>query len=307
MADNLAPITLTRKVEDIHSGGFSMEEEKALGFAEGELFKIPQALPELITLHKKYFCRNMELYKEKILENNGEYKEIKKDVYLHTSILVSSNTEFNTEKGVIVIEKDAKIMPFSYLVGPLRIDEGATVNPHSYISNSYIGKHSKVGGEVGGSVMEAYSNKSHYGGIFDSYIGSWVNLGGGTSNSNLKNTYGPVKMAGVETKELFLGAIISDHVKTAINTSIYTGKIIGIGAHIYGTVTEDVPSFTNYINKDKMTTIPLDVILKTAVRMFLRRHETEFPEEDKKVLSYAYTETESERKERGVKEGKLTF
>lgn len=307
MDKNLWPITLTRKISDIHSGGFSMEEEKALGFNEGELFKLPSAIHELITFHKKYLCRNMELYKEKVLQNNTEYKEMGEDVYFHSNATVHESVVCDAKDGVIVIEKGAQIKPFSYLVGPLRISTNATVNSHSHIANSYIGKFSKVGGEISGSVVEAYSNKMHYGGIFDSYIGSWVNLGGGTSNSNLKNTYGPVKMAGIETNELFLGTVIADHVKTAINTSIYTGKIIGIGAHIYGTVTEDVPSFTNYINKDKMTTIPFDVTLKTAVRMFLRRHETEFPEEDKKVLSYAYTETENERKERGVKEGKLTF
>lgn len=307
MDKNLWPITLTRKISDIHSGGFSASEEKALGLAEGELFKIPQTLPELITLHKKYFCRNMEIYKEKILRNNTEYNEVADDVYFHTNVAVHEGVVCDAKNGVIVIEKGAVVKPFSYLVGPLRISANATVNPHSHIANSYIGKFSKVGGEVSGSVVEAYSNKAHYGGLFDAYVGSWVNLGAGTSNSNLKNTYGPVKMAGIETNELFLGTVIGDHVKTAINTSIYTGKVIGAGAHIYGTVTEDVPSFTNYISKDKMTTIPLDVTLKTAVRMFLRRHETEFPEEDKKVLSYAYTETESERKERGVKEGKLTF
>ena len=43
MDKNLWPVTLTRKISDIHAGGFSMEEEKALGFKEGELFKIPKA------------------------------------------------------------------------------------------------------------------------------------------------------------------------------------------------------------------------------------------------------------------------
>ena len=42
MDKNLSPITLTRKISDIHSGGFSMEEEKALGFNAGELFETPK-------------------------------------------------------------------------------------------------------------------------------------------------------------------------------------------------------------------------------------------------------------------------
>lgn len=306
MDKNLWPITLTRNISDIHSGGFSQAEEKVFGFTEGELFETPKALHELITFHKKNLGRNLNLYAEKILKNNPEYKETQKGVYLHKHASICENVVFDTSKGIIVLEKNAQIMPFSYLVGPLRIDEGATVNPYGYISNSYIGKFSKVGGEVNGTVFESYSNKAHHGGMFDAYIGSWVNIGGGTSNSNLKNTYGEVKMNGVETGDSFIGGVIADYVKTAINTSIYTAKVIGVNAHLYGTVTVDVPSFTNYVSKDNIILLPLEVAIKTAERMCSRRNVT-LSEEDKKMLSYAYTETESERRERGVKEGKLQF
>ena len=45
----------------------------------------------------------------------------------------------------------------------------------------------------------SYSNKSHDGYLGDSVIGSWCNLGAGTSNSNLKNTAGDGKS--VESKK----------------------------------------------------------------------------------------------------------
>ena len=57
-----------------------------------------------------------------------------------------------------------------------------------------LGHHTKVGGEVEASIIEPYSNKQHHGFLGHSYVGSWVNLGAGTSNSDLKNTYGPVNM-----------------------------------------------------------------------------------------------------------------
>lgn len=306
MKDPLWPITLTRKISDIHSGGFSMEEEKALGFKEGELFEKPAQLHEIITFHKKNLKKNLDLYKEKYLVNNKDYKEIKLNVFVHKSAQIDEQVVFNYDEGIIVIEEGVHIMPFSYLVGPLRIDKYVVVNPYSHISNSYIGKVCKVGGEIKRVVMESYSNKAHHGFLGEAYVGSWVNIGGGASMSNLKNTYGTIKQGGIDTGEICIGPIIADHVKIAINATIYTGKIIGVSSHVYGTVTEDVPSFTNYISKENMVTLPLDVAIKIAGRMQKRRN-IEISDEDKAVLSYAYTETESERNDSGVKEGKLSF
>jgi glucose-1-phosphate thymidylyltransferase len=304
MKNNLWPITLTRKISDIHSGGFSKDDEKIFGFKEGELFEEPKELHELITFHKKNFAKNLELYKNNFISKNKEYKEIKNSVFAHESTQISEQAEFNTEKGIIIIEKNVHIMPFTYLVGPLRIDEGATVNPYTHILNSYIGKYSKVGGEITNTIFESYSNKAHRGFLGDSYVGSWVNIGGGTSVSNMKNNYENIKMNGLETGEQFLGCIIADHVKVALNVSIYCGKIIGINSHIYGTVTTDVPSFVNYISKDNMIVLPTELAIKIAERMQIRR-DIKITEETKAMLLSIYKQTEEERKLCGAKEGKL--
>lgn len=285
--EKLWPITLTRKISDIHCGGFTMTEEENLGFKAGELFKAPNELFELVTFHKKNLSTNLNKYKEVIIKNN-DYTEIKPGVFAHTGAVIDEQVVFNTKNGLVIIEMGVHINPFNYIAGPVRIDEGATINPHSNISNSYIGKHCKVGGEVSNSTIESYSNKGHHGYLGDSYVGSWVNIGGGASTSNLKNTYGKIKLGGVETGEQFLGSIIADHVKIAINVSIYTGKVIGTGAHIYGTVETDVPKFVNYFNKDKITEIPIEITEKIAERMMARRN-LQFTEEDKKMLKYAYT------------------
>ncbi len=285
--ENLYPITLTRKITDIHCGGFSIDEESALGFAKGELFEMPNELFHLVTLHKKNFANNLNKYKAKILENNSGYKLVAPNVYVHTTATVDSTVAFNTEAGIIVIEKDVKVEPFTYLVGPVRIDAGARVHSHANLGNSYIGKVSGVGGEIKNTVFESYSNKSHHGFLGDAYVGSWVNIGGGTSFSNVKNTYGTVKLAGVETGELHMGPIVADYVKTAINISVYTGKIIGVGAHIYGTVTTDVPNFVNYYAKDNMTEIPIDITEKIAIRMMERRG-VKFSNDDKELLINLY-------------------
>ncbi len=274
-------LSLVHKISDMHVGGFTDGEK-------------PKEFFELITFHKKNFKENLENYKKQILENTNtkdNYNEIAPNVYAHESAILDRSTAFDTTNGVIIIEANVKVLPFSYLVGPLRTDESATINPHTNISGSYIGKFCKIGGEVSNSVFEAYSNKGHYGYVGDSYVGSWVNLGAGTSTSNLKNTYGTIKMAGIETGEQFIGSIIADHVKTALNTSIYTGKVIGVGSHIYSTVTSDVPNCVNYFGKDNITKIPMEVTEKTATRMMERRN-VKFSIEDKKLLELIYNTNE---------------
>ncbi|MEY2672089.1 MAG: hypothetical protein RL687_506 [Candidatus Parcubacteria bacterium] len=264
-----------------------MSEEEDLGFKAGELFETPTELFELVTFHKKNLSTNLNKYKEIIIKNN-DYSEVKPGVFAHTGAVIDEQVVFNTKNGLVIIEKGAHINPFSYISGPVRIDESATINPHSNISNSFIGKYCKIGGEVSNSIIESYSNKGHHGYLGDSYVGSWVNIGGGSSTSNLKNTYGKIKLAGVETGEQFLGSIIADYVKIAINVSIYTGKVIGVGSHIYGTVETDVPNFVNYFSKDKTTEIPIEITEKIAERVMIRRG-IEISEEDKKVIKYAYT------------------
>ena len=70
----------------------------------------------------------------------------------------------------------------------------------------------------------------------DSYVGSWVNIGADTINSNLLNTYGSVKVEIEEniinTNHMFLGMAMGDHTKTAINTTIMTGSVFGFACNI---------------------------------------------------------------------------
>ena len=130
---------------------------------------------------------------------------------------------------------------------------GARINEHASLKDgTCLGHTTKVGGEVECSILEPYSNKQHHGFLGHSYVGSWVNLGAGTSNSDLKNTYGTVNMlygsgkdnaVKVNTGMQFIGCMIGDYAKTAINTSIFTGKTIGACSMVYGFVTGNVPSF----------------------------------------------------------------
>lgn len=141
------------------------------------------------------------------------------------------------EGGPIYIGPGATIRPHAVLTGPCAVMEHATVMEHAHIkAGTAIGPFCKVGGEIGGTIFQGYANKAHEGHLGDSWIGEWVNLGAGTTNSNLLNTYAQVIAQALpggpreRTAETFLGAIIGDHVKTAISTRIMTGAILHTGS-----------------------------------------------------------------------------
>lgn len=148
----------------------------------------------------------------------------------------------DAENGPIVIDAFAMVRPGATIIGP------AYIGPHSQVldraiikANTSIGPWCKVNGEVGGTIFQGYANKGHDGHLGDSWIGEWVNLGAGTTNSNLLNTYGEVivrqRVGGSNrrTGMQFLGSIIGDHAKFAIGTRLMTGSIIGTGAMIAST------------------------------------------------------------------------
>jgi UDP-N-acetylglucosamine diphosphorylase/glucosamine-1-phosphate N-acetyltransferase len=160
-------------------------------------------------------------------------------VEVHRTATVGPNVVFDAEAGPIIVHEHAVVRPGCVLCGPCSIGAGSTVVDRALIKpNTVIGPVCKVGGEIGATIFQGFSNKSHDGHLGDSWIGKWVNLGAGTTNSNLLNTYGEVSMriepdgSRHRTGLTFLGAIVGDHVKTAIDTSIMTGTCIGTGAMI---------------------------------------------------------------------------
>lgn len=81
--------------------------------------------------------------------------------------------------------------------------------------------------------------------------------------------YGPER---VTTNMQFMGCIMGDYTKTAINTGIFTGKVIGVCSMLYGFVTSNVPSFVNYARLFGQTAeLPAEVMIATQQRMFARR------------------------------------
>ncbi len=160
-------------------------------------------------------------------------------VCVDSSATVLPACALDSTGGPISIGAGATIRPGAILCGPCAIGRGATVVDRAHIkANTAIGPFCKVGGEVGGTIFQSFSNKSHDGHLGDSWIGEWVNVGAGTTNSNLLNTYGEVAMKPApasprrRTGMTFLGAIVGDHVKFAILARIMTGSVFGTGAMV---------------------------------------------------------------------------
>jgi UDP-N-acetylglucosamine diphosphorylase/glucosamine-1-phosphate N-acetyltransferase len=144
----------------------------------------------------------------------------------------------NATEGPIYIAKGATILEGACLRGPIGICEGATVKMGAKIYGATtIGPSCVVGGEIKNSILFGYSNKAHDGYLGDSVIGEWCNLGAGTSNSNIKNNAGPVRvytLTGELEIGLKCGVVMGDYVRTSINSSINTGSVIGTSSVIFG-------------------------------------------------------------------------
>lgn len=230
----------------------------------------------------------------------AEYRQQADGVFLAPGATLGAYVVTDTARGPIVVEPNASIGPYCYLSGPVHVGEAARVIEHSALKDAVsLGHTTKVGGEVEASTIEAYTNKQHHGFLGHSYLGSWVNLGAGTCNSDLKNTYGLVCMEyqgrKVATGMQFLGCMIGDYAKTAINTSIFTGKTIGACSMIYGFVTTNVPSFVNYARLfGQVSETPVEVMIATQARMFKRRHVEQRPC-DVQLLHDMYELTRHER------------
>lgn len=146
----------------------------------------------------------------------------------------------NASTGPIYIARNAVVMEGSFLRGPLYIGEHSVVKMGAKIYGATtIGPHCTIGGEIKNAILFGYSNKAHDGYLGDAVIGEWCNLGAGTSNSNVKNTGGEVKIWHHSTGKFVLagfkcGMVMGDYTRTAINTSINTGTVIGTCCNVFG-------------------------------------------------------------------------
>jgi len=211
------------------------------------------------------------------------------DIIIGSDVEVKSGTVLDASEGPIIIEDRARIEPNAILYGPCFIGEGAIVRGGAKIGHgTSVGRYCRIGGEVEESIFSPYTNKQHEGFIGHSYVSSWVNIGAGSCNSDLKNNYGFVKAwtAGrmKDTGRRFLGVVIGSHSKVAINTRFNTGTVVGFNANVMttGFPPKFIPSFTWQIEPE-FQEFDLSRAVKTAKTMMSRR-DVDFTEATEKLF-----------------------
>ena len=234
------------------------------------------------------------------------------NVYVGKGAFIEAYVTLDARDGPIFIGDDAIVHTGSRITGPTYIGN-KTIIPSGLIREGCsIGPVCRVGGELEETIIQGYTNKYHTGFIGHAYIGEWVNMGAATTNSDLKNTYGNVKVMAkkknVDTGQTKVGCFVGDHAKTSIGTQIYAGKKIGVASQIHGFITKDVPSFT--IWPESLGSKPVELYLQSAIgiqkRTLLRRGVTQ-TKEDIELMKGLFEITVQERKKAGVVKKKLVL
>ena len=174
------------------------------------------------------------------------------NMYIDHLSKVSEYVSLDASNGPIIIMDHVTIKPFVRIEGPCYIGSHSTIHSHADISNSFISHHCKIGGEVKRCIIQSYTNKGHVGFIGDSLLGEWVNLGAGTTTSNLKLSYGSISAQDLDTNAQkntgcqFLGSIFGDYVRTGIQSLFECGSVISSASSLYGSDTHSkfIPPFT---------------------------------------------------------------
>ena len=185
---------------------------------------------------------------------------------------------FDTSAGPIWLDDGVTVRAFTRMAGPAYVGRNSTVLGGSLEAVS-IGAVCRVRGEFAESVCLDYVNKQHDGHMGHAYLGAWVNLGAETTNSDLKNNYGTIRLWTPEgerdTGELKLGCFLGDHVKTGIGLLLNTGTVIGAGSNLYGALLPPkyVPPFS-WGTGEELTAYRVDKFLEVAARAMSRRKVT---------------------------------
>jgi UDP-N-acetylglucosamine diphosphorylase/glucosamine-1-phosphate N-acetyltransferase len=206
----------------------------------------------------------------------GSYHLGNEALIIDPTAVIEPGVVFDTSGGPIWIDRDARVRALTRLAGPAYVGPGSTVLGGALEAVS-IGPVCRIRGEFAESVCVGYVNKQHDGHIGHAYLGRWVNLGAETTNSDLKNNYGSIRVwtpdaGATDTGQVKLGSLIGDHVKTGIGTLLNTGTVVGAGSNIYGAAMPPtyVPPFS-WGTGHELVEFRLDKFLEVAERAMGRR------------------------------------
>ncbi|MBI4435839.1 MAG: GlmU family protein [Candidatus Omnitrophica bacterium] len=261
---------------------------------------------DLVQNNGNEIVRDFELLVGKKGSNHGKvydgtYLLNPSQIYIGKGSKIKPCVVLDAENGPIYIGENVTIFPNSVVEGPAYIGDETKLKINAKIyENTSIGPVCKIGGEVEGSILHAYSNKQHDGFLGHAYIGEWCNLGAGTSNSDLKNNYGNVKVwvdgRMVDSGSMFVGLTMGDHSKTGVNTMLNTGTVVGVSSNVFGAgfPPKYIPSFS-WGGASGLTTYKLEKGLEVAERVMSRR-KVKLGAREEKLFRRIFELTKEERK-----------
>lgn len=225
-----------------------------------------------------------KMFKEVEVDNQAVIQNLEQ-VYLSPGCKLDAFTVLDASGGPIYLDRNVTVQAFSRIEGPAYLGEQSQLVRANLRAGSSIGPGCRIGGELEASIIQGWTNKYHSGFIGHAYLGEWINLGALTTNSDLKNDYGPIKVVrdGKEfsTGQMKVGSFIGDHTKTGIGTLLNTGIQIGFSANLYGgTLFEQklLPSFV-WGKPERMVPYRVDKAIEVAKAVKGRRGKTLSPPE----------------------------
>jgi UDP-N-acetylglucosamine diphosphorylase / glucose-1-phosphate thymidylyltransferase / UDP-N-acetylgalactosamine diphosphorylase / glucosamine-1-phosphate N-acetyltransferase / galactosamine-1-phosphate N-acetyltransferase len=267
---------------------------------------------DLIRVLENSLATQVSIMKNEAQLGNGVAVVGSNSVTVEKDASVETGAVLDVRNGGIHIGRGAYIAA-SRIVGPAYIDALTQVKQFTVIESSYIGYNCRIGGEIEHSIISDHTNKAHAGFIGHSYIGEWVNLGAMTTTSDLKMTYGNIKMNSgknkkIDTGQNKIGSFFADMVKTSIGTLIYSGRRIGVSSHLHGLIAQDVPSFTIYGTSigARNIELKLESIIETQRKMMKRRNQT-MTKAYEQLVEDVFTVTARDRKRMDVRRGKFAL
>lgn len=208
----------------------------------------------------------------------------------------------NANEGPIYLGKDSEVWEGSLIRGAFALCNNAVVKMGGKIYGATtVGPFAKVCGEISNTVIFGYSSKGHEGYLGNAVVGEWCNIGADSNNSNLKNNYAKVRLWNYDTEKFeqtglqFCGLMMGDHSKTAINTMLNTGTVIGVNCNIYvpGFPRNFVPSFSWGGASGFSTYLPKKAF--EAAKVMMARRGVEFDEKEAKILTHVFELTQKWR------------
>ena len=195
----------------------------------------------IIGLAVYYYSQNKEKKEENTLAYTDLIKEIGKTL----------SDEYLKMGDNIWVHKSVVIAPTAFIGSPCIIGPNSEIRHCAFIRNSaLIGANCVVGNSTELKNVILFDNVQvpHYNYVGDSILGYKAHMGAGSITSNVRSDGKNVKIEGVDSKLMKVGAMLGDRAEIGCGSVLNPGAIVGRNSIVYplSSVRGSVPSNSIY-------------------------------------------------------------